>query len=77
MIDRREGREPRQRSTWVAPVSERKREAAVEERAAVTSGAGGTGVGGGGVSGRGGGGRGWFVGHGGLLVAASCLRRCR
>ena len=68
-IDRREGREPRRRSTWITPVSERKREAAaaVEERAAVTSGAGGTGVGGGGVSGLGGGERGWFVGHGGVF----------
>ena len=66
-VDRREGREPRRRSTWVAPVSERKRETAVVDRAASISGAGGAGVGGGGVSGLGGGGRGWFGGHGGVV----------
>ena len=50
-VDRREGREPRRRSTWVAPVSERKRESAVVERAALMSGTVGTGGGDGGVSG--------------------------
>jgi hypothetical protein len=50
-VDRREGRELRQRSTWVAPVSERKNETAVVDRAAPSAGAGGTGGGGGGILG--------------------------
>ena len=50
-VDRREGREPRRRSTWVAPVSERKRETAVVDRAASSAGTGETGGGGGGVLG--------------------------